>query len=99
MRIFYAICGALLTAWVLDGFNFADWSQWAIGVLVFAYILTFRWIRPNGFSNVYEQLVEGNEQAMKELRDGDYTGVPTFLVPEEDRDKVRKEREKSPNKQ
>lgn len=92
MRVSYAICGALLTAWILDGLNFADWFQWAIGTLTFAYVLTFRWIRPNGLGNVRERLVDGNEQAMRELRDGDYTGVPTFLVPDKDRDRVRKER-------
>lgn len=92
MRISYAICGALLTALILDGLGFADWFQWAIGALVFAYVLTFRWIRPNGLGNVYEQLANGNEQAMRELRDGNYTGVPTFLVPNKDRDRVRKER-------
>lgn len=94
MRIFYASCGALLISWILDSFKFVDWLQWLFGVFIFVYILVFRWIHPNGFNDIYKQLLEGNVLAIKELERGDYTGVPTFLIPEKDRDKVQKERQK-----
>lgn len=92
MRVMYAVCGAMCSAMVLDGMGVADVLQWVVGAIVFAYVLTFRWFRPNGFQNVYDDISEGTAQGLKELREGNYDGVPLLLVPDEDYDRVREER-------
>lgn len=92
MRVMYAVCGALCSSMVLDGIGVADAVQWAVGAVVFAYVITFRWFRPNGFQNVYDDISEGTAQGLKELREGNYDGVPLLLVPDKDYDRVREER-------
>lgn len=92
MRTMYAVCGSLCVAMALDGMGVPDVAQWVAGTLVFAYVLTFRWFRPNGYQNVYDDIAEGTEQGLRELREGNYDGVPLLLVPDEDYDRVREER-------
>lgn len=92
MRAMYAVCGAMCSAMFLDGMGAPDMVQWVVGGIVFAYVITFRWFRPNGFREVYDDIAEGTAQGMRELSEGNYDGVPLFLVPDEDYDRVRKER-------
>jgi hypothetical protein len=92
MRVMYAVCGALCVAMALDGMGVPGVAQWTIGTLVFAYALTFRWFHPNGFQNVYDDIADGTEQGLRELREGNYDGVPLLFVPDEDYDRVREER-------
>lgn len=92
-RLMYATFGALLVAMILDGLGVDGTVQWAIGGLTCVAVLTFRWFRPNGFSDMYAQMMDANQKAMEELKNGDYTGVPTFLVPDKDYERVKAERE------
>lgn len=92
LRILYAVCGACSTSMVMEWLHIDGTAQWVVGIIIGVYVLTFRWFRPNGFSKEIDLLAEDNDQAMKELQAGDYTGVPTFLVPKEDRERVRQER-------
>lgn len=92
-RLMYAGCGALCAAMVLNRFGVTDVVQWVCGIVVFAYVLTFRWFRPHGFQNVYDDFWEANLQGTKELQEGNYDGVPLFLVPDKDYERVRAERE------
>lgn len=92
MRAMYAICGSMCSSMALDGLGVPGMAQWVVGVLVFAYVLTFRWFRPNGFQNVYDDISDGTAQGLKELREGNYDGVPLLLVPDKDYDRVREER-------
>lgn len=85
MRLLYASCGALCVAWLFARYGGNATVQWIFGTIVFLIVLTYRWFHPNGFQIFNE--------AMQELSEGNYDGVPISMVPADKREEVEQDRQ------
>ena len=80
-RVLYALGGGLFFAWMLDRFGIDGNLQWLAFFVLSLFILTFRWILPNGFNGMLQDALVDDDAARRELAEGKYDGIPSFMRP------------------